>query len=132
MQHAQLQCNGVSCASWCGVALQVRSSSVVDICAGAMVDYVAVIVLLLYKSVYLWVGLYLAFETRKVKVKALADSQYIAASVYVSIMTCIAIVPVAVWLRDMVDIHYGLLSGILMLGLTTVLALVFLPKVSHS
>ena len=94
-------------------------------------DYVTVIVLLLYKSVYLWVGLYLAFETRKVKVKALADSQYIAASVYVSIMTCIAIVPVAIWLRDKVDIYYGLLSGILMLGLTTVLALVFLPKVSH-
>ncbi len=94
-------------------------------------DYVTVIVLLLYKSVYLWVGLYLAFETRKVKLKALHDSQYIAASVYVSIMTCIAIVPVAIWLRDKVDIYYGLLSGILMLGLTTVLALVFLPKVSH-
>ena len=105
------------------------SSSVIDICS-AMLDYVTVIVLVLYKSVYLWVGLYLAFETRKVKVKALADSQYIAASVYVSIMTCIAIVPVAIWLREMVDIHYGVLSGILMLGVTTVLALVFLPKVS--
>ena len=105
------------------------SSSVIDICS-AEVDYVTVIVLVLYKSVYLWVGLYLAFETRKVKVKALADSQYIAASVYVSIMTCIAIVPVAIWLREMIDIHYGVLSGILMLGVTTVLALVFLPKVS--
>ena len=105
------------------------SSSVIDICS-AMLDYVTVIVLVLYKSVYLWVGLYLAFETRKVKVKALADSQYIAASVYVSIMTCIAIVPVAIWLREMVDIYYGVLSGILMLGVTTVLALVFLPKVS--
>ena len=94
-------------------------------------DYAIVIALVLYKSVYLWVGLYLAFETRKVKVKALADSQYIAASVYVSIMTCIAIVPVAIWLRDKIDIHYGVLSGILMLGVTTVLALVFLPKVSY-
>ena len=88
-----------------------------------------VIVLIIYKSVYLWVGLYLAFETRKVKLKALADSQYIAASVYVSIMTCIAIIPVAIWLRDMIDIHYGVYSGILMLGVTTVLALIFLPKV---
>ena len=88
-----------------------------------------VTILVLYKSMYLWVGLYLAFQIRNMKLKALADSQYIAASVYVSIMTCIAIVPVAIWLREMVDIYYGVLSGILMLGVTTVLALVFLPKV---
>ena len=70
-----------------------------------------IVILVVYKSVYLWVGLYLAFETRRVKLKALHDSQYIAASVYVSIMTCIACVPVAIWLREMVDIYYGVLVG---------------------
>ena len=95
----------------------------------AQLYIVTLVILAVYKSVYLWVGLYLAFETRKVKLKALHDSQYIAASVYVSIMTCIACVPVAVWLREMVNVYYGVLMGILWLGLTTVLSLTFLPKV---
>ena len=118
----------LSCVATLLTLAKVLSTIQVELCS-AELYIVTILILVAYKSVYLWVGLYLAFETRKVKLKALHDSQYIAASVYVSIMTCIACVPVAVWLRELVDVYYGVLSGILWLGLTTVLSLTFLPKV---
>ena len=87
--------------------------------------------LLALKSIYLWVGLFLAFENRRVNIPALDDSKYIAASVYCSFVTCIPLVPIGA--LDVVhrDIRYGIIAGGLLFANTIILALLFIPRVGH-
>lgn len=88
--------------------------------------------LLAFKSIYLWVGLFLAFENRRVNIPALDDSKYIAASVYCSFVTCIPLVPIGA--LDVVhkDIRYGIIAGGLLFANTIILALLFIPRVGHA
>ena len=87
--------------------------------------------LLALKSIYLWVGLFLAFENRRVNIPALDDSKYIAASVYCSFVTCIPLVPIGA--LDVVhrDIRCGIIAGGLLFANTIILALLFIPQVGH-
>ena len=75
------------------------------------------------------IALVFAFTTRKVKVKGLDDSKYIAAATYVtSIVLAVAIIT-SYSLRDFVNAFAILLSTGFFIGNTIVLGLVFVPKV---
>ena len=85
-----------------------------------------------YKGLLQFVTLILAFTTRKVKIKGVNDTLYIAATIYVtSILLALAIVS-SFLLKEYANL-YAVLFGLgLSLGTTVVVALVFIPKVSMS
>ena len=74
-------------------------------------------------------ALFVAFKTRKVKVKGLNESKYITAIVYLSTLCKVLVLIVIFTLRSHVNIFPVALSGIFMSLATFALAAVFLPKV---
>ena len=86
-------------------------------------------ILLVYKSIYLWVGVFLAFETRKVNIEALNDARFIALAVYCSVLTCIPLVPIGILLSVQPQARYGVLAGGIFFAITVILCLLFVPKV---
>ena len=78
------------------------------------------------------VGILLAFLTRKVKLRGLRDSKYIAAIIYISSVTIVVMVLVTLTLEEFVNIGTGIfVFGILALT-TLFLVLIFVPKVRLS
>ena len=82
-----------------------------------------------YKGVLQVLALLLAFRTRNVKVKGLDDSVYIAASVYVTSIVLTVIIVSTYTLRDYVNAYPAVVGMGLLLGTTTILGLVFIPRV---
>ena len=75
------------------------------------------------------VGIMLAFQTRKVKIKSLKDSTFVTANVYISSIVIVIFVLVTFALRTYVNAYSGIFAvGILILT-TVFLALTFVPKV---
>lgn len=75
------------------------------------------------------VALFLAFRTRKVKVKGLDDSRYIIASVYIT--SCILPVTIIALftLNHFPTVYAALIAGGYYVAITAILILVFVPKV---
>ena len=83
-----------------------------------------------YKGLITLFALLLAFRTRKVKVKGLDDSKYIAASIYItSIVLAVSIVSTYT-LMDYVNAYPAVVGMGFLLGTTMILTLVFVPRVS--
>lgn len=74
-------------------------------------------------------ALLLAFMTRKVKVKGLDDSKYIAAVIYVTTFVVGVKLVVTYTLRDLVNVFAAVISTGILIAAFCVLALVFIPKV---
>ncbi|EDV21504.1 uncharacterized protein TRIADDRAFT_30374 [Trichoplax adhaerens] len=82
-----------------------------------------------YKGLLMLFGAYLAFATRRVAIEALNDSQYIAVCIYqVTILSMIS-VAISFITSTNVDLSYMLFSGMSLLCVTSVLCIVFIPKV---
>ena len=75
------------------------------------------------------VALVFAFATRKVKVKGLNDSKYIAAAIYVTSVVLAFAIITSFFLRDFVNVFATLFSAGFFIGTTVILGLVFVPKV---
>ena len=76
-------------------------------------------------------GLFFAFETRKIKIKSLNESRFVAMSVYGTVIASITLTPIGFFLKDFPNVQYGIL-GMMMLVITTlILGLVFVSKVSN-
>lgn len=82
-----------------------------------------------YKAVIQVLALYLAFRTRKVKVKGLNDSKYIAATIYVTSIILAVLIVGSLTLNHYVNITAALFGTCLMVFTTVVLGLAFIPKV---
>ena len=82
-----------------------------------------------YKMVLQVIALVFAFATRKVKVKGLDDSKYIAAAVYVTSIVLAVILISTYSLKDYVNTFPALFCTGFLTGTTVILALVFVPKV---
>ena len=75
------------------------------------------------------IGILLAFQTRKVKIKGLNDSTFVAVIIYISCVVLVALALMTFALRTYINIGTGMFaSGILTLT-TIFLALIFIPKV---
>ena len=71
----------------------------------------------------------LAFQTRKVKVSALNDSKYVAATIYISSITLLTLLFTHFGFYDYANISYGIVNGIIFVSTTAYLGLIFCPKV---
>ena len=75
------------------------------------------------------VGIVLAFQTRKVKVKVLNDSKWIAAIIYSSSLCVIIVILSEFTLAGFIDAKTALLNGSVLITTTIFLTMVFIPKV---
>ena len=97
----------------------------------AELSAVWVSILLAYKGVLLVLGAFLAFETRKVKIPELNESIYIAVSIYTFFLISACLTLIGFLLTDMIHVRYALIGVFTNLGITTILCIVFVPKVSE-
>ena len=82
-----------------------------------------------YLAVFQVIGIMLAFQTRKVKLRGLRDSKYVAAIIYISSIMIVVMALVTFTLVNYINVG----NGIFVVGiftLTTIfLVLIFVPKV---
>ncbi|XP_041780122.1 gamma-aminobutyric acid type B receptor subunit 2 [Anopheles merus] len=82
-----------------------------------------------YKGLLLLVGVYMAWQTRNVKISALNDSQYIGISVYSVVITSASVVVLANLLYERVTLAFIITAGFVLISTTATLCLLFLPKI---
>ena len=86
-------------------------------------------VLFAIKGFVLLVGVFLAFETRKVKIKSLNDSRFIGMSVYGTVIVSIALTPIGFVLENYPNLQYGIVGIMVLLSTSLILGLIFVTKV---
>jgi len=84
-----------------------------------------------YKGLVLLAGLFFAFETRKIKIKSLNESRFVAMSVYGTVIASVTLTPIGFFLKDFPSVQYGILGMLMLLITTLILGLVFVSKVSN-
>ena len=89
------------------------------------------IVVFVYKGCILLFGLFLAFETRKVKIVSLNESRFIGMSVYGAVIVSVALTPIGFFLEDIPDAQYAILGIMMWASITIILVLVFVTKVTR-
>ena len=103
---------------------------IVRICTSDQ-SVVWLLILFGYKGFVLLVGLFLAFETRKVKYSSLNESRFIAMSVYGAVIVSITLTPIGFLLENFPNVQYGVAGIMVLLTTTVILALLFVPKVTN-
>ena len=87
------------------------------------------ITIFIYLAVLQVVGILLAFQTRRVKMKGLNDSKLVAMIIYISSIVLVALALVKFGLRAFINVGTGItVAGIFTLS-TIILGLNFVPKV---
>ena len=81
------------------------------------------------KGFILIIGLFLAFETRKVKIKSLNESRFVAMSVYGAVIVSIALTPIGFLLENFPTTQYAIIGITILLSTSLILGLVFVTKV---
>ncbi|GAB1863249.1 Gamma-aminobutyric acid type B receptor subunit 2 [Camponotus japonicus] len=87
--------------------------------------------LYVYKGLLLVVGVYMAWETRHVKIPALNDSQYIGMSVYFVVITSGIVVVLANLMPDRATLTFVTITALILASTTATLALLFLPQLAN-
>ncbi len=85
-----------------------------------------------YKALLQVIALVFAFTTRKVKVKGLNDCLYIAAAVYITSLLWGIIIVSTYSLNEYLNIFATVFSLGMMVGTTSIMGLIFIPKVSNN
>ena len=85
-------------------------------------------VLFAYKGAVLLAGLFLAFSTRKVKIKSLNESRFVAMSIYGAVIVSIALTPIGFLLEKHPTTQYALTGITILLSTSLILGLVFVTK----
>ncbi|XP_024947332.1 uncharacterized protein LOC107274234 isoform X3 [Cephus cinctus] len=87
--------------------------------------------LYVYKGLLLVVGVYMAWETRHVKIPALNDSQYIGMSVYSVVITSGIVVVLANLMSDRATPAFVTITALILASTTATLVLLFLPQLAN-
>ena len=82
-----------------------------------------------YLMVLQILGIMLAFQTRRVKVKSLKDSTFVAANVYISSIVIVMFILVTFALRTYLNAYSAIFATGIFILTTTFLTLTFVPKV---
>ncbi|KAI5642746.1 7 transmembrane sweet-taste receptor of 3 GCPR domain-containing protein [Phthorimaea operculella] len=82
-----------------------------------------------YKGLLLIVGVYMAWETRNVKISALNDSKYIGISVYSVVITSASVVVIGTIISERTTLAYITITSLILITTTSTLCLLFLPKI---
>lgn len=83
-----------------------------------------------YKGLLQLVAMFMAFHTRRVKIKILNDSKEVAAIIYINSIILVLLAVVEFALSNYHEVHAALFGLALLVGSTVFLTLVFVPKVS--
>ena len=86
------------------------------------------IVLFIYKGSILLIGVFLSFETRKVKIASLNESCFIGMSVYGTFIVSIALTPIGFFMEDIPNAQYAIIGIMILASITIILILVFVTK----
>ena len=122
------KCLFCPCTHFCSQEREIVTLYFTHICSSTARD-IFLGILYGYKMVLQVIALVFAFATRKVKVKGLDDSKYIAAAVYVTSIVLAVILISTYSLKDYVNTFPALFCTGFLTGTTVILALVFVPKV---
>lgn len=82
-----------------------------------------------YKGLVLVFGLFLAYETRSIKVKQINDSRYVGMSIYNVVVLCLITAPVTMVIASQQDASFTFVSLALIFCCFLSMALIFVPKV---
>ena len=82
-----------------------------------------------YKALLQVMAMIFAFSIRKVKVKGLNDTKFIVAIVYVTSLSTAVIIAAIYTLKTRINVFALVFSTAILIGTTTTLGLVFVPKV---
>ena len=93
------------------------------------VPFILDLLIFIYLGLLQFVGIILAFQTRKVKINVLNDSKSVTALIYISSISCIANALIAFTSRGYINVRVGVFSGLTIFLATTFLAIIFIPKV---
>lgn len=83
-----------------------------------------------YKGLVLVFGLFLAYETRSVKVRQINDSRYVGMSIYNVVVLCLITAPVTLVIASQQDAAFAFVSLAIVFCCFLSMALIFVPKVS--
>lgn len=84
-----------------------------------------------YKGILLLFGLFLAWETRNVKIPALNDSHHIGMAVYNVVIVCIVGTPIVSFVQaKQFDVSFVITAACILFSTTSTLCIVFVPKFS--
>ncbi len=83
-----------------------------------------------YLAILQIIGIVLAIQTRKIKIKLLNDSKYIAAVIYICSIAVFFIGSIVFIPDHLINIEEAFFSGSLLVATTFFLALIFIPKVT--
>ena len=83
-----------------------------------------------YKGLLQLSATFMAFHTRKVRIKALNDAKEITVIVYINSLTLILLVVIEFALNDHHELYSSLFSSALFVGASIFLGLIFIPKVT--
>ena len=82
-----------------------------------------------YLVIFQVIGIVLAFQTRKVRLRGLRDSKEVAAIIYISSITIVVMALLTFSLISYINIGSGIFVVGIFLLTTTFLILIFVPKV---
>lgn len=82
-----------------------------------------------YKGVILVFGLFLAYETRSIKVKQINDSRYVGMSIYNVVILCLITAPVTMVISSQQDASFGFVALAIIFCCFLSMLLIFVPKV---
>ncbi|XP_056642888.1 gamma-aminobutyric acid type B receptor subunit 1 isoform X1 [Diorhabda sublineata] len=82
-----------------------------------------------YKGLVLIFGLFLAYETRSMKVKQINDSRYVGMSIYNVVILCLITAPVTMVIASQQDASYAFVALAIVFCCFLSMALIFVPKV---
>ena len=82
-----------------------------------------------YLVIFQVIGIVLAFQTRKVRLRGLRDSKEVAAIIYISSITIVVMALLTFSLISYINIGSGIFIVGIFLLTTTFLILIFVPKV---
>ena len=86
-------------------------------------------ILIIYFALLLVLGLFFAFKTRNIKIKALIESRQIAAAILVEALLMVLVYPVVAFVSLPVDVANGYTGFVLTAKNVVIMCLLFLPKV---
>ncbi|XP_055388221.1 gamma-aminobutyric acid type B receptor subunit 1 [Condylostylus longicornis] len=82
-----------------------------------------------FKGLILVFGLFLAYETRSIKVKQINDSRYVGMSIYNVVVLCLITAPVAMVIASQQDASFAFISLAVIFCCFLSMLLIFVPKV---
>ncbi|XP_068236918.1 uncharacterized protein [Palaemon carinicauda] len=101
----------------------------VEVCRSARTSELWLGAFYVYKGLLVAVGVYMAWETRHVKIPALNDSQYIGMSVYNVVITSAIVIVAANIISERTTLAYVIVTTLIITPTTTTLCLLFIPKI---